>query len=45
MAAANLLKVFAKCISDKGSEEEYYKSAKEEEDDITIGGGDAEYNI
>ena len=38
-SAANLLKVFAKCISTKGAEEEEYKSEEEGEDDITSEGG------
>ena len=38
-SAANLLKVFAKCISTKGVEEEEYKSEEEGEDDITSEGG------
>ena len=43
--AANLLKVFAKCIAAKGSEEEEKKAAKKEVGDVTIEGGDTEYNI
>ena len=35
-SAANLLKVFVKCITAKGSEEEDNKSEKEEEDCVTI---------
>ena len=44
-SAANLLKVFAKCIAVKGTEEEEDKSEEEEEDQSVIEGKDTENKI
>ena len=42
IAVGNLLKVFAKCISVKGTEEEEDRSMEKEEDKVTSEGGETD---